>query len=167
MNDITQTMNVYRECTRNLWNIYFIENITQKNEWDISDEFDDICTLLFSSLVLLPNNCTSYKKSHNYEKSPQPLSCLRVIPTLEEGVPIQINREIMRTGYWDFPINIVKPEDVDLRFIDFFDFDLLGFRDFRFCSVRIIGSAIYPDIIGRDALLDSNNVKIFFDESSY
>ena len=165
MKDVTRAINLYRECARNLWNLYLHETISSRNEWDLSDEFDDICTLLFSSLVLVPNKCASYKKSHSYDKNPQPLSCLRVVPSSEGGVPIQINREITRSAYWDFPLSIVKPVDVDLRLIDLFDFDLLGFRDLRFCQVRIIGSPTYPEIIGRDALLGSNDVKIMLDES--
>jgi len=165
MKNITRLTNIYRECSRNLWNTYFIHNISTRNEWDICDEFDNICVLLFSSLVLIPTGCTTCNKSNYYEKFPQPIPYLKVIPAIDDGVPIQINREIEKSGYWDFGLNFIRPADVDLRFIDYFDFDMLGFRDFKFCHVRIIGSDKYPDIIGRDALLECNDVIIFFDEN--
>lgn len=160
MKDITQSINLYRECAKNLWNTYFLQKISLTNEWDISDEFDDICVSLFSSLVLIPNGCTASKKSNNYEKSSLPISCLKVVPLSNDGVQIQVNREIDKSGYWDFPINFIRPTDVDLRFIDFFDYNMMGFREFKYCHVRIIGSDKYQELIGRDALLEYNDVSI-------
>jgi len=164
MRDITEIMNRYRECTRNLWNIYFLEQISQGDEWDLCDEYEEICSLFFSSLVLRAVDQLSYKKSLAYKSVTEPISIFRVVPSAESGVPIYINRDVPCTGYWDYPLSIIKPSDVDLRFIDFFDFDRKGFRDFQYCRVRIVGSDTYPEIIGRDALLESNNVKIIFEE---
>lgn len=164
MRDITNLMDKYRECARNLWNVYFLEQLLQDDNWDLCDEYENICSLLFSSLVLRAVARLSYKKSLAYEAVTEPISIFRVVPSVESGVPIYINRDVPCTGYWDYPLNIIKPLDVDLRFIDFFDFDRKGFRDFQYCRVRIVGSNTYPEIIGRDALLESNNVKIIFEE---
>jgi hypothetical protein len=161
MKEITELTNLYRECARNLWNTYFFNNASLGDEWDICDEFDDICVLLFSALVLNPNEYTEIKKSNSYDKSPQPLACIKVVSSSDEGVQIQINREVDKSGYWDYPVNFVKPSDVDLRFIDFFDYNVLGFRDFKFCHVRIVGSDKFPGLVGRDALLESNDISIF------
>jgi hypothetical protein len=159
-NEATQLVNAYRECARNLWNIYFRELLSPENQWDVADEYDEICVMLFSSLVLAPLGQYTAKKAHAYDKSPQPLPFLRVIPSSSTGVTIHVNREVTCTGYWDYPFKIVKPSDAVLQFIDHFDFDCLGFRDFQYCRARIAASDHHPELIGRDALLDSNNVRI-------
>lgn len=164
MRDITKIMNRYRECIRNLWNIYFLEQTSQGDDWDRYDKYEEICGLLFSALVLKFVDRLSCKKSLAYELIKEPILFFRVVPCAESGVPIYINRDVPCTGYWDYPLNIIKPSDVDMRFVDFFDFNLKGFRDFQYCRVRIVGSNTYSEIIGRDALLESNNVKIIFDE---
>lgn len=167
MKDVTQILNEYRECVRNLWNTYFIKHIPSEAEgaWDVFDEYDDICTMLFSSLVLRTLDRETYKKAQAYTRIPEPLFFLRVVPIIETGVPININRDKHSSGYWDYPISIIKSDEVDMRFIDFFDFDLLGFRDFQYCRVRIVGSNLNADLVGRDALLFCNHIKINFDES--
>jgi hypothetical protein len=49
MRDITELMNTYRECSRNLWNVYFFgrENIGAS-----LDAFAQIRKMLFNSLVV-------------------------------------------------------------------------------------------------------------------
>lgn len=164
---VTKLMNTYRECVRHLWNTYFLDLLSiVENQWDVSDEFDEICTTLFSSLVLNPIGCTSHKKSQRYEGFPTPLSCLHVVPSAKDGVPIQIAREIQSFTYWDYPIDVIKPLEVDLRFIDFFDFDVLGYKEFEYYRVRIVDSSEYPDIIGRDALLKTRYATVFFVDES-
>lgn len=164
--DVTKFMNRYCECARHLWNTYFLEHISPQNQWDISDEFDEICTRLFSSLVLHQIGCIAHKKSHRYEQFPEPLLCLSVVPSGEAGVPISINREVKASGYWDYPIECITPSDVDLRFIDFFDFDVVGYRDFEYYRVRVVGSPEYPDILGRDALIKTHYANVFFVDGS-
>lgn len=163
MIDITKTMNLYRECARHIWNNYYLEQMVLREDWDLCDEYDELCTSLFSSLVLRTIDKTSYKKSCSFERDPKPLDFIKVIPSSEAGVPIHVNREINCSGYWDYPVNIVTPSDVDMRFVDYFDFNKIAFRDFQYCRVRIFGSVKYKDIIGRDALINSNNLTIQFD----
>ena len=84
----------------------------------------------------------------------QALARLQVVPkTTPVGVPIMINRDPgSESGYWDHPLRQVSPEDVSLRFVRWFDFDELGFRDLRYFLVRI-ASASRDDIVGRAALI--------------
>lgn len=164
MEDITSQVNMYRECVRNLWNIYFVQALeaNKNQQWNIKDEFDEICSKLFSSIALSFAQYDLPEKSHSYERYPEPLLFLHVIPQSE--VHIHINREIKATGYWDHPGEMIKPKDIDLRFIDFFDFDVIGFRDFEYLRVRIVGSDT-QDLVGRDALIRANYSKIYFKET--
>lgn len=165
MKEVTQILNEYRECVRNLWNMYFLKQLSSGKEWDIFDEYDDVCGKIFSSLVLSSFNKDSGKKSSAYAKTPEPLSCLRVEPIVESGIPIIASREKGSFTYWDYPVSIIKSSEADMRFIDFFDFNLLEFREFQYCRVRIFSSNVYPDLVGHDALLFCNHVKIMFDKN--
>lgn len=160
MKKITVQLNIYRECARNLWNVYFLDLVPEKEAWDIQDEFEKICTMLFSSLVLNPLGLSSFNKSYSYEQYPEPIDALHVVPITTE-VPININREKKCSGYWDHPIKTISPDDVDLRFIDLFDFDKMGFREFEYYRVRIVDSSASQELVGRDALLRCSYVNIF------
>lgn len=166
MIDITYLLNEYRESARSLWNTRFLKQVSSIESWDIYDEFDDICTQLFSSLVLRPIGRLDYKKVPTYKRSSAPLLFLKVIPVVDTSIPINIARERTYTGYWDYPLECVKSDEVDMRLIDLFDFDLLGFRDFQYYRVQIVSSSLSQELIGRDALISCNHVKINFDDTA-
>ncbi len=164
--DVTYAMNAYRECARHLWNIFFIDLLDTERQWDIADEFEDICLSLFTSLVLNPIGCTRQKKSAGYERDPEPIPCLKVVPVPDlDSSSILINRDPMKaSGYWDYPVANLLPHDMDLRFIDCFDFDRLGHKEFEFYLVQIVDSPSYPDIISRKALVRAHSVKVIFSD---
>ena len=71
------------------------------------------------------------------------------------------------SGYWDDPVTQLEKDDCELRFIQFFDWWDLGFRDFAFYRVRIVASPRYPHLVGRDALVPvTSSVKIFCDTAT-
>jgi hypothetical protein len=133
-----------------------------ENQWDFRDEYDDICVTLFSCLVLEPAGIFDYKMSPSYLDPPEPLLFLYVIPNAE--IPIMINREKMKHhGYWDYPVKYISSEEAKLCLIDFFDYDQLGFKDFRYCRVKIVASN-NPDLVGRVALVEPEHVKFYLKE---
>ena len=164
--DVTQLFNEYRECVRNLWNIHFLKQMSEtSSDWDVFERYDDVCSMLFASLVLNQVDREKYKKASAYVNSPEPLLFFRVIPAVEIGVPVNISREKNNLHYWDHSINFIKPNETDMRFIDFFDLDLLGFRDFQYSRIKIVNSNIHPELIEHDALIGCNQIKIFFDDT--
>jgi hypothetical protein len=165
MRDVTTLMDRYRECARHLWNVYFLEQARKASDaaWDVRDDFARVCQLLFSALVLVPLGKDEDEKAAEYDQAKKPLSFLHVVPLPETAIPIDINREKVRSGYWDHPVNRVYAQDVDLRFIDFFDFDLLGFRDFEYYQVRIV-EARDKDLVGREALIECRYSKVLAEE---
>lgn len=167
MKNITQLMNKYKECARNLWNVYFLNQLSLcdsfNDNWDICDEFDKICQLLFLSFVLGPIDRTHFNKSCSYESNPLPLRFINVVPKSESKVPIFINREIgAPTGYWDHSIRAIKKNELDLCFVDYYDFDKQGVRDFKYCHVVVDSSSLYPELIGYHALIECEYVEMFF-----
>jgi hypothetical protein len=76
-----------------------------------------------------------------------------------------VNRETT-CGYWDHPLHFIEDGELDLRFLQFFDWWDLGFRDFEHYRVRIVGSERHPSLIGRDALVPVGSaIKVLHDPS--
>jgi len=169
MKDITPILNHYREAVRHLWNTGFLLLDTEQDLWQLQEAFDAIASLLFTPMVL---DCLmaldslegiSQPMSRAEEADPQPLMFLRVVPT--GRAPIMINRATPRSGYWDDPVQEVFGSEVDLRFIAYFDFDLVGIRDLEYYHVRIIAFAKHPHLVGRDALLKVGYAQVLWDET--
>jgi hypothetical protein len=153
MNDITDILNTYRECTRGLWNTY----LRPDADFDRVDAFASICEVLFAELVLRPlGKNDEPKKSGN-----EPYSFLRVVPTAD-AVPIMINRPSTDGNrYWDDPIGQVHQRGNSLLYIDYFDWDSLGFVDFQYYRVHIAHFDNEPRLLGREALIEVRYAKVF------
>ncbi len=79
------------------------------------------------------------------------------------GAPIMINRDpLAGSGYWDHPVDRVVAEEVDLRFVRWFDFEELSFRDFTNYQVRIV-AARDAALVGRAALIACEHVRVLLD----
>jgi hypothetical protein len=171
MQDVTDVLQSYRECMRHLWNANFLGLLsTATDRWNLRDLFDDAGSALFRALVVerlaLGSRVSSDQMlSPSRRPSPAPLAWLSVVPGSEHGMPIMINRDATSdSGYWDHPITRVSPGDVDLRFVGWFDFDELDFRDFKYYQVRIISSRV-DGLAGRSALMECEYARVFVDEA--
>jgi hypothetical protein len=149
-----------------LWNVYLRSIAATQNAWDVRDEFDEIARALFSSLVLQVLGMDGTELAPASSAQPKTLRGFRVIPRSESGVPIMINRDLPGGGYWDHPISLVRPHDVELHLLRFFDFDQLGFRDFKYYEVMIHASETYPEIVGRAALIECEYAQVFQNDPS-
>ncbi len=156
--DVTVLMNRYRECARHLWNTCILNHIETKYMLDVIDKYDIICCHLFELIVLEPSGIAD-KKKFTSEQFLEPLLSLQIVPIPVSGAPINVNRTDKPSGYWDHNADRVKSSDVDLRFIDFFDFNIQGYRDFEYYRVRILNA---PDktIVGRDALIKTSYTSV-------
>ncbi len=163
MIDITTDIDGYRECIGFLWNKCCHKKDDRQSDWDRYDSFDDICGLLFSLMILQPYGWPDYRKSSSYEEFPGPVPCIHILPVAEDNIPILINRDVKSGGYWDYSADNICKSDVDLRFIDIFDFDVQGSRDFEYYRVRIVGTKNDMSLIGRDALIRVDAAKVLID----
>jgi hypothetical protein len=157
MRDITELMNAYRECSRNLWNVYFSK---RKDIGDALDVFEQIRELLFDSIVLSE---LSYEGEAKGEDIPPP--ALKVVP---QGRSLILIRRLTESGgYWDQEKDmVVGPEDITLAFVDYFDFFQPPIMEFRYCHCRILSFPSRVGYEGREALLEVTGAKIFHDESA-
>ncbi|MGC1485969.1 MAG: hypothetical protein WA789_19435 [Candidatus Acidiferrum sp.] len=157
MRDITELMSTYRECSRNLWNVYFSK---RKDIGDALDVFEQIRELLFDSIVLSE---LSYEGEAKGQDIPPP--ALEVVPT--ERSLILIRRLTEQGGYWDQEKDmVVGPDDIALEFVDYFDFGQIPIMDFRYFRCRVLGFPSHPDYKGREALLEVSGAKVFHDEAA-
>src|SRR5208282_6369816 len=93
MRDITELMNAYRECSRNLWNVYFSR---RENVGAALDTFEPIRELLFDSLVLSE---LSYEGEAEGKDIPPP--ALKVVPEGRSLILIKRLTQPGESGYWD------------------------------------------------------------------
>jgi hypothetical protein len=157
--DATDLVLRFREAARHLWNTGLANG-----DADVQDEFDEICAVLFRVMVLRPLGRTDATLASSSRASPEALRFLRVVPVIDVGTPILINREAgVSYGRWDDPITSVKPNDVDLRFVRLFDWDESGQRDFEYILVVIEGFLKHEGMVGRHALIAPRHVRVLLE----
>jgi hypothetical protein len=156
MRDITELMNAYRECSRNLWNVYFSK---RKDIGDALDVFEQIRELLFDSIVLSE---LSYEGEAKGEDIPPP--ALKVVP---QGSSLILIRRLTESGgYWDQEKDmVVGPGDITLAFLDYFDFSQIPIRDFYYYRCKVLSFPSHTGYEGREALLEVSGARVFHDES--
>jgi hypothetical protein len=158
MRDITELMNAYRECSRNLWNVYFSK---RKDIGDALDVFEQVRELLFDSLVLSE---LSYEGEAEGEDVPPP--ALKVVPQ-RSLILIQRLSGPGEAGYWDQEKDmVVGPGDITLAFLDYFDFSKIPIQDFQYYRCKVLSFPSHTGYEGREALLEVSGAKVFHDESA-
>jgi hypothetical protein len=159
MTDVTPLLDAYRECVRHLWNTHFWRDAEAATDWDLQNAFDDVAAQLFRILVLRKlGRDAEVKPDYWADRDPFPFLKLEVASGRSE---VMVNRRA-GTGYWDDPLKFIEPGELELRFMQFFDWSLLGFREFALYRARIIGSTKHPHLVGRDALLPvGTSIRVF------
>jgi hypothetical protein len=161
MKDITDLMNGYRECSRNIWNVYFAKR-AQESPGCFIDHFDEIRRLLFESLVL-----DELRYEDEAAGSDLPPPALRVVPENRVRLFIKAQSDPGRGSYWgDGGEIFVGPEDISLAYVDYFDFSNISLRDFRFYLCKILRFPGYPEYEGREALIEALEGRVFHDEEA-
>ena len=159
MRDITELMNSYRECSRNLWNVYFSR---RENIGGSLDTFGQIRELLFDSLVV---NELSYERDAQGDDIPPPV--LRVVPRTSALILIQRPTEPGQATYWDQEKDmVVGPDEIALAFVDYFDFGQIPIMDFHFYRCKILSFPSRSEYAGREALIRALDGRVFHDEAA-
>ena len=152
---ITEEIHRFREAARHLWNAH----LRPGADWDTVDAFEEVCRLLFEQLIISRLKLHAPVIPINTDKSD--LEGYRVFGAGTGKLPLLVNRDIPPSGYWDYPVDWIPPEDEsEIRPISFFDFDLLGWRMFEYYRVRISAYPSRPRLVGRDALIRCDYVEI-------
>jgi hypothetical protein len=157
MRDISSIFDHYRVSASAIWNTAFWPDPDFRN-WDSIDQFRDIEKLLFQELVL-----AKLEREWPLQKIfADAIPFFRVVPTIEHGTPIMIQkpRSGAPRGYWDDPVNAVKPAEAELIFIAYFDWNEMDYIDLRYYRVKIASFSAHPELIGREALIDRQSAAV-------
>jgi hypothetical protein len=155
MKTIETEIAIYREAVRHLWNTSFAK-LDENLRFGICAEwFEEIERLLFRSIVCEPLNVNFSGKFGN------PIAQLTVASEISKDIPILVNRSTPSTGYWDAPVKSILSTDATFVFICFFDWDDYFQKDLRYYRVRISKCDTFPDLIGRDALIETCYAEVF------
>ena len=160
---ITDRIELFREAARHIWNAYFRDEAESCQDWDLRDAYSDVYVALFNALVKfrLPDGAPSIP--HLWDSGKTVLMPYRLVATTEQ-TSVMISRNIPASTYWDHPTDRISMKTADLRLIGLFDWNDLGFRDFRYYRARIV-AADDPDLVGRDALVDVAHCGLEYQES--
>jgi hypothetical protein len=158
MRNIRLEMAAYREAVRHLWNSAFSTLDDPLRFGACLDLFEQVDDIIFLALVCEPIGIELEERA-----SFDPILSLKVIITSHTEIPVMINRLIPASGYWDHHITSLSVSDIDLAFISYFDWDAYNQKDLRYYRVRIVDSKSQPDLIGRDALIETFYADVFWD----
>jgi hypothetical protein len=155
MKDVTLLLNSYREVARFVWNNF----LRPSADFQSLASFEVICNELFSEVVLRPLGQSSdrHQMLNNQKDS-------LVVGPASEAVPIMINRPSQDGNkYWDEAVTQIDRDSVKLLFINYFDWDQMGFVDFQYYRVNIVRFDKHPELVGREALIDVQHARVFVD----
>jgi hypothetical protein len=158
LTDVTAIFDHYRVSARSIWNTAFWPDPTLR-EWDFIDAFSDIQRILFDSLVLSKIDM-EFSAEDLFRK---PIPFIRISPAAGQcSIMIQNPRGPQMTGYWDDPVNRISANNSEMQFIDFFDWSMMAVRDFHYYRASITKFDEHPHLVGREALIESQYVKVLF-----
>jgi hypothetical protein len=152
MQDVTDLMRRYRECSRNLWNTYLGDAMEEAECCEVDRTYDQIRKLLFDVIVSV--------RLTGIEGSETPL-IVEPMPSLT----ILIKRPSGDgNSYWDQEPHLAYENGLmQLMFIDFYDFFEGRIRDFRFYRCRVTSFPTRPEYQGREALVDVVDARVLYD----
>ena len=158
MRDITDLMNAYRECSRHLWNAYFSG---KENSGASLDTFSQIQPLLFEGIV---DNDLNYDGDQDPEALPPPT--LKVVPSLRAEILIEALHKPGEAHYWgEVKDMFVGPDEIELDFIDYFDWSQWPIREFQYYLCKIVRFPSHPQYEGRQSLIAALSGRVFHDDS--
>lgn len=143
----------YREVARLVWNLGFRHN-PKLREWDCVDLYREAMARLFEGMILL---ALGYQGRMENKDSPGEIADFHVTAKNPEvQLWVDKNRPEDPGHLWGHPVVHLSSERQfhRLKFVRFFDWDLLGSRDFRFLEVLIGRLDERPDLVGHHALVE-------------
>ena len=148
--DVTEFFSEYRLLIRDIWNRYFWSDRGLRS-WDTVEYFDRLRPLLFESFLAKKIRV----KIDEQENTSLRFIVVPDIPGPDEmvGSPIRISETEGPGSRWDQEPGWVARDDMELEFVDFFDWGRLNYWDLQFYLVQIAQAGKHPHLVGRMALI--------------
>jgi hypothetical protein len=147
---LDSSLQSFRIAGRELFNTYFRPKATGFDDaWAWEARFSLVEAELFEQLIAVPHELNLRRYGEFQE---------HIAVALRQGefAPIMVNRDV-DSGYWDYPLRELTRE-VELRFVRFFDWDLLAVRDSQFVRVVISAWPSHSEAVGKHALVEAQHV---------
>jgi hypothetical protein len=143
-------------AARSLWNTAFWPDPAFR-DWGSVARFQEIARLLFDELVLMKLDI-EWPTEDIFRK---PIPLLRLEPNSPCGCPILIQSgDPERMGCWDDPVNRVNPNEAELQFLEFSDWNSRDYIDLKYYRVKVASFCPQPQVVGREALIERQYVKV-------
>jgi hypothetical protein len=158
--DATEEFQRYRLMLRNIWNSY-VWSDPDLRDWDMVDQFNRLRPVLAESLL-----GEKLRRMLDVEEN-APIASVVVPAQVGIGpragrTPIRISETLQTTGSrdWSQPPGTVGQRDMVMLFRDFFDWGLIDYRDFQYFLIEILASVRFPEVIGREALIEVRSARV-------
>ncbi len=157
--DSTQLFLHYREIARLVWNLGFLPN-PKLREWDTLELYKEALARLFEGMVL---HALGYQGRIDNANSPGELAYFQVEPKGDTELRVDRNGPEDPCHIWGDPVVRLSSESRPsrLRFVRFFDWNLLGVRDFCLLEVIIDRLDRRPELAGRHALIELQGCSVW------
>lgn len=166
MEDVTGMVESAGTCLQDLWNAYFRGPTDDVSSCppELQDLFEEIEARLFGALVLRHLGRLNWLERFRLE----PLPFLVVAPLLQPEARLLVNRRTPHFGnqYWDAFGDCIGPGETTLHFIEWFDWDIYGRREYQYYLVRITDFPRHSELVGRDALIERRHTQVLFDRGA-
>lgn len=162
--NVTELLQRYRQCLRDIWNAHFWQHPELRN-WDSVTVFEKLKPCLFRALVLesLAEGCAhtappegSFLVVPNVPENGGGRLATHVVVTKSEGGGRSYVEELLT----------LRASDATLRFVDIFDWSMMGYVDFRYYLAEVSAFAARPDLIGLEVLVDVHQADVVWQAAS-
>lgn len=154
--DITQDLLRYRDIARLVWNFGYLPN-PRLRSWYAVEMYDQCMAQLFDSIVLSLLGVPAKSGDSSPTARAFPILVQSKYPEME--ILVNQNEQSNPDRVWGRPALSLQQGDHQLRFVRFFDWDLLGPRDLVLVEVQIISITSYPELAGRHGLVRAENCR--------
>lgn len=165
MHDVTDDLYNYLDAKRHLWNTYFRGKVKSLHECSPLEEYEQIDKLLFSGLVARAIERFSHQSYSDLIDKPwmylrvRPRKTLSALPMM---VSDTVEGDVGGSRRWNNTEVIVLQDGSDFGFIEFFEWDRYDFVTYPYIRVKIDGWSQLPELIGKEALIDIMNARVFY-----
>jgi len=159
--DVTELFQQYRLCLREIWNTRYWQNTDLRN-WDSVARFNRLKPSIFQAIVI-----EGLSESCGCEAS-KIIDGFQVVPDVPDnrGHHLATNVVVTTTENggrnWIATLDQLASSDVTLRFIDIFDWSMMGYVDLRYYVAEIADFPARPDLHGKEALIDVYQARVFW-----
>ena len=155
----TELVNLYRQALHQLWNMHFWAPEPYRDIASVR-QFDRVKLPLFLALVVdrLGSDLADPERIFG--------DAFKVVPPVSKpygSIPSLLIESPEKSGIWKTMQGPFKADDVNLSLLDFFDWQQLGWRDFRYFLVHVKALPAHPSLIGCCGLVEVGDVDVLWE----